>query len=138
MTSLTSVLTKSANSIISGALVVNVVMHKPYVIDALSRLLDPTCRGLQNWRHLAQRNDVSTDLELKFLSQERHSRSEAMFKVLAASNPSLPIGTLKCHLQDLQMNKVRDYIACLDGKCCMSSNPVKERLGFSLVAHIMK
>ena len=94
-------------------------MHKAYVIDALSRLLDPICRGLQNWRHLANLNDVPIDLELKCQSQERHSISEAMFKVLATSNPVLPIGTLKIHLQDLQMNKVRDYIANLDGKCCI-------------------
>lgn len=104
---------------ISGALVGNVVMDKAYVIDALSRKLDPTIKGLQNWRHLAQLNDVSTDLELKCLSQERHSRSESMFKVLAASNPSLPIGTFRRYLEDLQINTVRDYIACLDGKSCI-------------------
>lgn len=90
-------------------------MDKAYVIDALSRKLDPTNKGLQNWRHLAQLNDVSTDLE----SQERHSRSESMFKVLAASNPSLPIGTFRHHLEDLQINTVRDYIVCLEGKCCI-------------------
>ena len=95
-------------------------MDKTYVTDALSRKLDPTCKGLQNWRHLAQLNDVSTDLELKLVSQERHSRSEEMFKVLAASNPSLPIGALRRHLQDLQINKVRDYIACLEGKYCIN------------------
>lgn len=96
-------------------------MHKAYVIDALSRQLDPTCRGRQNWNYLANLNDVPTELVLKCQSQERHSRSEAMFKVLAASNPDLPIRTLKCHLQDLQLNKVRDYIANIDGKCCISN-----------------
>ena len=93
-------------------------MDKAHIMDALSRKLDPTSKGLQNWKYLAQRNDVSTDLVLKLTSQERHSRSEEMFKVLAASNPSLSIGTFRRHLQDLQINKVRDYIASLDGKYC--------------------
>jgi len=94
------------------------VIDKAYVIDALGRKLDPTSRNLQNWKHLGQLNDVSTDLELKCLAQERHTRSEEMFKVLAASNPSLSIGTFKRHLEDLQINTVGNYLARLDGKCC--------------------
>lgn len=120
---------------ISGARVENVVLQKPFVIDALSRLLDKTSKGRQNWRHLAQLNEVSTDLVSKFLSQEHHSRSEAMFKVLVASNPSLPIGTFRSVLQELRINQVREYIACLDGKCCISSNQLKERFIFSLVGY---
>ena len=110
---------------ISGALVANVVLQKAFVIDALSRLLDPTNKYRQNWRHLAQLNEVSTDLESKFLPQEHPSRSQAMFKVLAASNPSLPIGTFKSVLQGLRINQVREYIANLDGKCSISSNQLK-------------
>jgi len=94
------------------------VIDNAYVIDALSRKLDPTSRHLQNWKHLAHLNDVSADL-----AQERHSRSEEMFKVLAASNPSLSIGTLRRHLENLQINTVRDYIARLDGRSCIYMLP---------------
>ena len=92
-------------------------MNKVYVMSALSRHLDPSCRGIENWVHLANLNDVSTDLQLKCQSQERHSRSEEMFTVLAASDPDLCIGTVKGHLRDLQINKVKDYIEGLNGKC---------------------
>ena len=81
-------------------------------MDTLGQYLDPSYRGLQNWRHLAELNKVSTDL-----LKERHSRSEEMFKVVASTDPDLPIGTVKSHLRNLKINEVMDYIQNLGGMC---------------------
>ncbi len=106
----------------SGALVANVILHHVYVMDAISRRLDVSCKGNQNWRHLAILNDVSTDLQLKWQSGERHCRSEKMFEVVFTIDPDLLIGTLQQHLRDLKINNVEHYLGSLhlEGKCCIS------------------
>ncbi len=108
--------------VISGALVIDVILYKVYVMDTLSLHLDMSCKGIENWRHLANLNDVSTDLQLKFQAGERHCIAEKMFEVLAATDPDLLVGTLKQHLEDLKINNVVLYIRNLnlDGKCCIS------------------
>lgn len=107
---------------ISGALVVDVILHQVYVMDTLSRHLDMSCKGIENWRNLANLNEVSTDLQLKCQAGERHCMAEKMFEVLGATDPDLLVGTLKQHLEDLKINNVELYIRNLnlDGKCCIS------------------
>ncbi|KAL9988352.1 hypothetical protein ACROYT_G002788 [Oculina patagonica] len=98
----------------SGALVIDVILYKVYVMDTLSLHLDMSCKGIENWRHLANLNDVSTDLQLKFQAGERHCIAEKMFEVLAATDPDLLVGTLKQHLEDLKINNVVLYIRNLN------------------------
>lgn len=45
-----------------------------------------------------------------YLSQERLSKSEALFEVVGSRNPNLPIGDVKQHLSDLKIIEVRDYL----------------------------
>lgn len=79
-------------------------------MDAISRHLDMSCKGIQNWSHLASLHEVSVYLRLKCQTGEHHSRSEKMFDLLSAEDPDLLIGTLKQHLRDLKINNVEHYI----------------------------
>lgn len=114
---------------ILGALVSDVILHNVYVMDTIRRYLDMSCKGTQNWRHLGNLNDVSTDLLLKWESGERHCRSEKMFEALAATDPDLPLGTLMQHLKDLEINNVILYIRHLnlDGKIILHFIQVKHK-----------
>lgn len=90
------------------------IIHDVYVMDALSRHLDMSCRGIENWRHLANLNGVATHLQLKWQSGENHSRFEKVFQVvLFTIDPDLAIGTLQQHLRDLKINNVEHYIKSL-------------------------
>ena len=101
-------------SVISGALVGDVITHDVYVMDTLSRHLDMSCRGIENWSHLANLNGVETYLQLKWQSGESHSRSEKVFEVvLLTIDPDLSIGTLQQHLRYLKINNVDHYIKSL-------------------------
>jgi len=96
-------------------------------MDAISCHLDMSCKGIQNWRHLASLHDVSVYLQLKCQAGEHHSRSEKMFDLLAAEVPDLLIGTLKQHLRDLKINNVEQYIKELNlrgKKRCIFLNDV--------------
>lgn len=73
--------------------------------EKLSYFLDTSIKRVQNWRHLAELHGISTDL-----SQERLSKSEALFEVVGSRNPNLPIGDVKQHLSDLKIIEVRDYL----------------------------
>lgn len=85
-------------------------MHDVYVMDAISRYLDMSCKGIRNWRHLASLNGVPENLQLRCQEGEHHSRSEKMFALLAAEKPDLRIGALKEYLRDLKINNVEHYI----------------------------
>ena len=96
-------------------MVENAILHKVYVMDVISRHLDLSCRGTQNWRHLASLNGVPDYLQLKLCqSGEQHSRSEKLFDLLCTTDPDLLIGTLKQHLSDLKINNVEHYIQSLN------------------------
>lgn len=101
-------------SFFSDALVENAILHKVSVMDAVSRRLDMSCKGIQNWRHLASLNGVSESLQLKCQAGEQQSRSEKMFELLSTTDPDLLIGTLKQHLRDLNINDVELYIQSLN------------------------
>lgn len=79
-------------------------------MNVISRHLDMSCRGIQNWQHLASLNGVPESVQLKYEAGERQSRSEKMFDLLSATDPDLLIGTLKQHLRDLKINNVERYI----------------------------
>ena len=97
-------------SFFSDALVENAILHKVYVMDVISRHLDMSCRGIQNWRHLASLNGVPESVQLKYQAGEQQSRSEKMFDLLSTTHPGLLIGTLKQHLSGLNINSVELYI----------------------------
>ena len=88
-------------------------------MDQFKNHLDTSCKGIQNWRYLADLNDVPLDEQRRWQSGERHSKTEKMFEVLACTNPDLLIGTLTQHLRNHQINNVAKYITSLhlDGKC---------------------
>ena len=83
-------------------------------MDVISRHLDMSCRGIQNWRHLASLTGVSEYVQLKCQTGEQQSRSEKMFDLLSTTDPDLLVGTLKQHLRDLNINTVELYIQGLN------------------------
>ena len=87
-----------------------------FIKDKLSYFLDTSFKRVQNWRHLAELNEVSTDQ-----SQERLSKSEALFEVVVSRNPNLLIGDVKALLSNLKMIEVRNYLNSQDGmlKICV-------------------
>ncbi|CAH3037869.1 unnamed protein product [Pocillopora meandrina] len=82
-----------------------------FIKDKLSYSLDTSFKRVQNWRHLAELNEVSTDQ-----SQERLSKSEALFEVVVSRNPNLLIGDVKALLSNLKMIEVRNYLKRHDDK----------------------
>ena len=74
------------------------------VMDHLKNDLDRSVRGIQNWRYLADLNDVPMEEQLKWGLGEDYSRSETMFEALTCANPNLHMSVLVQHLKDLNSN----------------------------------
>ena len=95
----------------SGALVSQFILNRAYIMDALERGLDTTYRkNVENWKHLADRQEVSDDVIMQLKRQSPESHSEALFQVLSTVDPNLSIGTLIFHLEDLKMKQL---VTCL-------------------------
>lgn len=90
-------------------------------MDHLKNHLDRSVRGIQNWRYLADLNNVPMEEQLKWGLGEDYSRSEKMFEALVCANPNLLMSVLVQHLKDLNINNVADYIVALklEGKCAL-------------------
>ena len=86
-------------------------------MDILKRRLDTSYyKNVQNWQHLAHRQNVPTDMIMKLTGQSPASRSESLFELLETRNPDLTIGTLKFHLNCLKnMGNVAKCISDLEG-----------------------
>lgn len=100
----------------SGPLVESVILGNVYVMDILKRRLDTSYyKNVQNWQHLAHRQNVPTDMIMKLTGQSPASRSESLFELLETRNPDLTIGTLKFHLNCLKnMGNVAKCISDLE------------------------
>ena len=83
------------------------------VMDHLKNHLDRSVRCIQNWRYLADLNDVPMEEQLKWGLGEDYSRTETMFEALTCANPNLHMSVLVQHLKDLNINNVADYIVAL-------------------------
>ena len=90
-------------------------------MDHLKNHLDRYERGIQNWRYLADLNNVPREEQLKWRLGEDYSRSEEMFYALTHKNPELRMSVLVQHLKDLNINNVADYIVALklEGTCAL-------------------
>ena len=93
------------------------------MMDHLKKRLDTSVKGMQNWRNLAARNEVSTDKQQLWELGEHYSRSEKMFESLKGQNPDLPMTSLVTDLHALNINSVWKYIKGLqlEGKCVLES-----------------
>lgn len=86
------------------------------MMDHLKSYLDPSPRGMKNWRHLADIVEVSLDKQERWELGEHYSRSEKMFETLIAQSPDLPMTILVGQLHALQINNVKKYIEDLQLK----------------------
>ena len=99
------------NNKFSGALVSRFILNQVYIMDALKRGLDTTyVRNIENWQHLAYRQEVSEDMIMQLKCQSPESHSEALFRVLCTADPDLSIGTLINHLE---AEKMKYLVTCL-------------------------
>ena len=118
---------------ISEQLVESIILGDVYAMDILKRRLDTSYnKNIQNWQHLAYHQNVPQDMILKLTCQSPASRSESLFQLLESTNPDLPIGTLKFHLNSLtNMGNVEKCINHLEGTYlkCSATFKVKTKKG---------
>ena len=102
---------------ISEPLVESVILGNVYIMDILIRRLDTSYnKNIQNWQHLAYRQNVSRDMILKLSTwQSPASRSESLFELVESRNPDLTIGTLKNLICLENMGNVAKCMSDLEG-----------------------
>ena len=118
---------------ISEQLVESIILGDVYAMDILKRRLDTSYnKNIQNWQHLAYHQNVPQDMISKLTCQSPASRSKSLFQLLESTNPDLPIGTLKFHLNSLtNMGNVEKCINHLEGTYlkCSATFKVKTKKG---------